>query len=123
MNRGPQAGANGEGSSRRRELRWRSRDRRRWESRYTVQRKMRRRSAVGAGWESVHIQRSLRWMSRSAGNWGPQFCSTAPAQHPHSPAIRFPPWGGPAVETRAEPRCIGCGGVAELFKPRPAGRC
>jgi hypothetical protein len=92
-NRGPQAGADGEGSSRRRELRWRSRDRRRWESRYTVQQKMRRRSAVGAGWESVHIQRSLRGMSRSEGNWGPRFCSTAPAQHPPLPRHQISPVG------------------------------
>ena len=183
-NRGPQAGADGEGSSRRRELRWRSRGRRRWESRYNVQRKMRRRSAVGAGWESVHIQRSLRGMSRSEGNWGPRFCSTAPAQHPPLPRHQISPVGWPSGgdESRAEvhrgcggvahiqrslrgmsrsegnwgPRFCstapaqhpplprhqispvgwpsggdesraevhrGCGGVAELFQPRPAGRC
>ena len=123
-NRGPQAGADGEGSSRRRELRWRSRGRRSWESRYTVQQKMRRRSAVGAGWESVHIQRSLRWMSRSDGNWGPRFCSTAPAQHPSLPRHQISPVGWPSGgdESRAEVHRV-CGGVAELFKPRPAGRC
>jgi hypothetical protein len=119
-NRGPQAGADGEGSSRRRELRWRPRERRggiavqrttenaaafgsrrrgksvhiqrslRGMSRSDGNWGMRRRSAVGAGWESVHIQRSLRGMSRSDGNWGPRFCSTAPAQHPTPPASDFP---------------------------------
>ena len=105
-------------------LHWRSRGRRRWESRYNVQRKMRRRSAVGAGWESVHIQRSLRGMSRSEGNWGPRFCSTAPAQHPPLPRHQISPVGWPSGgdESRAEVH-RGCGGVAELFQPRPAGRC
>ena len=85
---------------------------------------MRRRSAVGAGWESVHIQRSLRWMSRSDGNWGPRFCSTAPAQHPHSSSIRFPRGlAGRSVETRAGSTCDACDGAAELFKPGPTRRC
>ena len=38
-------------------------------------------AAVGIG----TCKRWLRGMSRSEGNWGPQFCSTAPAQHPSLP--------------------------------------
>src|ERR1700687_4940020 len=71
-----------------------------------------RRSAVGAGGNRYAVQRSRLWMSRADVGWDPKFSWTAPPGTPIPSFIKFPPWGGHAVET------MGAGGVAEFFHRR-----
>ena len=67
---------------------------------------------VGAGGNRYAVQRSRRWMSRADVGWDPKICSTTPPGNPIPSSIKFPPWGGHAVET------MGAGGVAEFFHRR-----
>jgi hypothetical protein len=103
-NRGPQAGADGEGSSRRRELRWRPRERR---GGIAVQRTTenaaafgsRRRVGIGTYTTLAPLDEPKRWQL------GPTILFDRPRPAPHSPCIRFPPWGRcDAIERKAK-RC------------------
>lgn len=72
-------------------MRWRPPE---WRgNRYTVQGKMRQRSAVGAGGNRYAVQRSRRWMSRADVGWDPKICSTTPPGNPIPSSIKFSPWG------------------------------
>ena len=60
-------------------------------------------AAPRAAWESVR-SRTLATLEESRCRGGAKNLFDRPARDPIPSCLKFPPWGGHAVETRAEPR-------------------